>query len=198
MADHLRTELVLDALDMAIAQRHPTAGLVHHSDHGWAIHQPGVRQAPDRHRPGRLDGHRRRRLDNAAPRASSPPWNANCLTGTTGQPARRCGAPCSTSSRSSTTANAATRPWTTPAPPPTSASTPHQHQPHSNRVHQTGAAPHPRPSSLVQRHSSSASTGCLHAPAITDEASPFALPSTRNHRRRAVRRGAADRRRQAH
>ena len=34
MADHLRTELVLDALDMAIAQRKPTAGLVHHSDHG--------------------------------------------------------------------------------------------------------------------------------------------------------------------
>jgi putative transposase len=34
MADHLRTELVLDALDMAIAQRNPTAGLVHHSDHG--------------------------------------------------------------------------------------------------------------------------------------------------------------------
>ena len=29
MANHLRTELVLDALDMAIAQRHPTAGLVH-------------------------------------------------------------------------------------------------------------------------------------------------------------------------
>jgi putative transposase len=34
MANHLRTELVLDALDMAIAQRHPDAGLVHHSDHG--------------------------------------------------------------------------------------------------------------------------------------------------------------------
>jgi transposase InsO family protein len=34
MAEHLRTELVLDALDMAIAQRHPTAGLVQHSDHG--------------------------------------------------------------------------------------------------------------------------------------------------------------------
>jgi putative transposase len=34
MAEHLRTELVLDALDMAIAQRHPGAGLVHHSDHG--------------------------------------------------------------------------------------------------------------------------------------------------------------------
>ena len=34
MAEHLRTELVLDALDMAIAQCQPGAGLVHHSDHG--------------------------------------------------------------------------------------------------------------------------------------------------------------------
>jgi putative transposase len=34
MADHLRTELVLDALDMAIAQRQPAPGLVHHTDHG--------------------------------------------------------------------------------------------------------------------------------------------------------------------
>ena len=34
MADHLRTELVLDALDAAIAARDPRAGLVHHSDRG--------------------------------------------------------------------------------------------------------------------------------------------------------------------
>jgi putative transposase len=34
MAEHLRTDLVLDALDMAITQRNPTPGLVHHSDHG--------------------------------------------------------------------------------------------------------------------------------------------------------------------
>jgi transposase InsO family protein len=34
MADHLRTELVLDALDMAISQRQPAPGLVHHADHG--------------------------------------------------------------------------------------------------------------------------------------------------------------------
>jgi transposase InsO family protein len=32
MAEHLRTDLVLDALDMAIAQRQPGARLVHHSD----------------------------------------------------------------------------------------------------------------------------------------------------------------------
>jgi putative transposase len=32
MATHLRTELVLDALNMAVAQRRPTT--VHHSDQG--------------------------------------------------------------------------------------------------------------------------------------------------------------------
>jgi putative transposase len=34
MARHLRAELVTAALDMALAQRQPAAGLVHHSDHG--------------------------------------------------------------------------------------------------------------------------------------------------------------------
>jgi len=34
MADHLRTELVLDALGMAIGTRRPAAGVIHHSDHG--------------------------------------------------------------------------------------------------------------------------------------------------------------------
>jgi len=34
MADHLRTELVLDALDLALATRRPVPGLVHHSDRG--------------------------------------------------------------------------------------------------------------------------------------------------------------------
>ena len=34
MADHLRAELVVDALDMALWNRRPPPGLVHHSDHG--------------------------------------------------------------------------------------------------------------------------------------------------------------------
>jgi putative transposase len=34
MAEHLRAELVLDALEMALWNRRPAPGLVHHSDHG--------------------------------------------------------------------------------------------------------------------------------------------------------------------
>lgn len=34
MADHMRSELVVDALQMAIARRRPKPGLVHHSDQG--------------------------------------------------------------------------------------------------------------------------------------------------------------------
>jgi putative transposase len=34
MADHLRTELVVDALEMATSRRRPAPGLVHHSDQG--------------------------------------------------------------------------------------------------------------------------------------------------------------------
>lgn len=42
MADHIRSELVVDALQMAIWNRQPPAGTVHHSDHGsvytsWAF-----------------------------------------------------------------------------------------------------------------------------------------------------------------
>ena len=34
IADHLRAELVIDALEMAVARRRPDRGLVHHSDMG--------------------------------------------------------------------------------------------------------------------------------------------------------------------
>jgi hypothetical protein len=34
MAEHLRAELVLDALEMALYRRRPQRGLIHHSDHG--------------------------------------------------------------------------------------------------------------------------------------------------------------------
>ena len=34
MAFHLRTELVVDALEMALWRRKPEAGLIHHTDRG--------------------------------------------------------------------------------------------------------------------------------------------------------------------
>jgi len=34
MADHMRTELVEQALDMALIQQRPQPGLLHHSDRG--------------------------------------------------------------------------------------------------------------------------------------------------------------------
>jgi len=34
IADHLRAELVVDALEMAVDRRRPESGLVHHSDQG--------------------------------------------------------------------------------------------------------------------------------------------------------------------
>jgi transposase InsO family protein len=40
MADHLRTELVLEALELALWQRRPAAGLIHHTDRGC---QPGFK-----------------------------------------------------------------------------------------------------------------------------------------------------------
>jgi putative transposase len=34
IADHMRKELVIDALTMAVARRRPDAGVLHHSEHG--------------------------------------------------------------------------------------------------------------------------------------------------------------------
>jgi transposase InsO family protein len=34
MANHLRTELVLEALNMAVGRRQPTTDVIHHSDQG--------------------------------------------------------------------------------------------------------------------------------------------------------------------
>ena len=43
MADHMREELVIDALTMAVRRRRPDPGVIHHSDQGGAICEPGVR-----------------------------------------------------------------------------------------------------------------------------------------------------------
>jgi len=45
MADPMRSELVVDALQMALARRKPGPGLVHHSDQGQPVRLFGVRPA---------------------------------------------------------------------------------------------------------------------------------------------------------
>jgi putative transposase len=45
MADHMRSELVVDALQMALHRRRPGPGLVHHSDQGS---QPGLNRSSQR------------------------------------------------------------------------------------------------------------------------------------------------------
>jgi transposase InsO family protein len=42
MENHLRTELVLAAINMALAQRRPE-GVIHHSDRGCPVHQLRLR-----------------------------------------------------------------------------------------------------------------------------------------------------------
>ncbi|MFL5992459.1 MAG: DDE-type integrase/transposase/recombinase [Rubrobacteraceae bacterium] len=53
---HMRTELVVDALEMAVWRRKPSAGRVHHSDLGGSVEGDLVRQAPRRGRHRPLDG----------------------------------------------------------------------------------------------------------------------------------------------
>ena len=54
MTHHLRTELVLGALNMALGQRRPD-GVVHHSDQGIAVHFARLRQAMPGDGGGSLD-----------------------------------------------------------------------------------------------------------------------------------------------
>jgi hypothetical protein len=141
MADHLRTELVLDALEMAISQRQPAPGLVHHADHGCQYTSLAFGRRLREAGLVASMGTWVTRWTTPWPRACSPPWNASCWTATPGPPEPGCARRCSTTSRSSTTVNAATRPSTTSHPSATRSSTHQQHLLHSHRVHESGATP---------------------------------------------------------
>ena len=74
IADHIRAELVVDALQMAMWRRRPPAGqTVHHSDHG----------AQGSTRAGRSDG-------GCAPPACSARWARSATPTTTRWPSRSC------------------------------------------------------------------------------------------------------------
>jgi putative transposase len=50
MAGHMRTELVLAALEMAVGRRRPPPGLVHHSDRGSQYASRAYRETLEKHR----------------------------------------------------------------------------------------------------------------------------------------------------
>ena len=84
IADHMRSELVVDAVQMAIWRRRPPTGqCIAHSDHGS---QPGlgVRHPPPGRRPPRIDGEHRRRYDNSMAESFFSTCSSNSSTSTTG------------------------------------------------------------------------------------------------------------------
>jgi putative transposase len=65
MADHLRTELCIDALVMALQRRSPSAGLIHHSDRGVQYAAEPYRAVLQRHGITQSMSRRGNCLDNA-------------------------------------------------------------------------------------------------------------------------------------
>jgi putative transposase len=65
MADHLRAELCVDALVMALQRRRPEPGLMHHSDRGVQYAAEPYRQVLERHGIRRSMSRRGNCLDNA-------------------------------------------------------------------------------------------------------------------------------------
>lgn len=84
IAGHLRTDLVLDALEMAIWRRDLTGGeLIHHSDAGCPVHLDPLQRPPGR------DRHRRvHRLGRGFLRQRDGGGAERILQGRAGQPAR--------------------------------------------------------------------------------------------------------------
>jgi hypothetical protein len=102
METHLRTELVLEALNMALAQRRP-AEVIHHSDQGtqytWIAFAMRCQEAGVRPRWARSV------ITSTMPcaRAFSPRWNASCSTPAASTPKPRPAWRSSSSSRTGTT-----------------------------------------------------------------------------------------------
>lgn len=116
IADHMRAELVADAIDMATWRRRPPEGAIAHSDHGsnycsWVFGQR-LRRAGLLGSMGTVGD----ALDNAVAESFSRRCSASCSTGTPGRLAPGWPRRCPTGSKRSTTRPAATRPSATSAP----------------------------------------------------------------------------------
>jgi transposase InsO family protein len=81
MADHMETSLVEDALGMALARRHPAAGLLHHSDQGSQYTSTAYQQSLlEHHFQASMSGVGNC-YDNAAMESFFATLKAECATG---------------------------------------------------------------------------------------------------------------------
>jgi len=118
LADHMRTNLVADALQMACAQRRPPAGVIFHSDRGCQYtsndyaslgRQLGVTMSL---------GRKGECWDNAVAESWFSSLGNDSSTPARGRPSPGCTRPRSSTSRAGTT-SAGTRRWAISARPPT-------------------------------------------------------------------------------
>lgn len=112
IGEHMRTELVLAARNMAVTQRRPEA-VIHHSDQGSQCTALAFGK-----RCGEMGGAHpwaawAMLTTTPWPRVSSPTWNANGSTGAASSPRSRPDSPCSPGSRAGTTRAGATPRWAT-------------------------------------------------------------------------------------
>ena len=111
MATHLRTELVIEALEMAVAQRRPEA-VVHHSDPRLPVHVAGLRCPLPEMGGSAVDGARWAIASTMRwPRASSRRSSASCSTARPCRRTPRRGRPFLISSKVGTTRDGAIPRW---------------------------------------------------------------------------------------
>ena len=93
MAEHMRAELVVDALKMGVHRRRPEEGLIHHSDLGSQYVSPGLRPASHETpaSPSRW-AHAVTPTTTPLPRASSPRSRRSSFTASHGRHRRELGA----------------------------------------------------------------------------------------------------------
>ncbi len=157
IADHMRTELVVDALQMAIWRRRPPAGqTIAHSDHGstytsWAFGRR-LRGAGLLGSMGSIGDC----FDNSVAGASSVPSSSSCSTSTTGKAATNWPRPSSSGSKPGTTRGDDTATARCSVPWTTKPLTRHDQHPTAT-VRWSGGSSHARPSGLEKSASGSSS-----------------------------------------
>src|SRR3954452_15648550 len=142
MANHLRAELVLDALNMALGQRRPR-DVIHHSDQSLSRRRPGAASIPRwlsasaARKPAYGPQWAQSGTLTITPcaRASLPPSNANCSSDAALPLRSRHAWPASASSKASTISPDDTPPWGVARPSAT-----------NRRCKQTDSPPPPEPS----------------------------------------------------